>query len=67
MSSCHEWIADAITLSCYGKMMKKELEKEDIIKETYGVGEIRSSSNKKMKEHSTLIEAQRSILHEDSI
>lgn len=29
MSYTHEWITNAETLSCYGNMMKKEMEKED--------------------------------------
>jgi len=34
MLSGHEWIVDERNLSCYGKMMKKEMEKENIIEET---------------------------------
>ena len=50
MSSCHKWIEDAGTLSCYGKMMKKEME-EDMLEDTYGSKEIILSSSEKMKEH----------------
>lgn len=34
MSSCHEWIVDAGSLSFYGKMMKNEMEKEAMPKDT---------------------------------
>jgi len=34
MSSCHEWIADAGTLSYYDRMMKKEMEKENMLEDT---------------------------------
>ena len=54
MSSCHKWIADVGTLSCYGKMMKKETEKEDMIEDTYGYEEIKLSFGENMKEHGAL-------------
>lgn len=40
MLSCHEWIVYASTLSCYLKMMKNEMEKEDMLEYTYGDEEI---------------------------
>jgi len=66
MSSCHEWITNVGTPSCYGKMMKKEMEKDDMLEDTYGSKEI-ISLDKKMKEHWATTEDQRSRPHEDSI
>lgn len=40
MLSFHEWIVDARNISCYGKMMKKEMGKEDMIENKYGAEEI---------------------------
>ena len=37
-------------------MMKKEMEKEDMLEDTYGVEEIRWSPGKKTKEHQNIIE-----------
>lgn len=59
MSYFHEWIIEDVgTLSCYGKMMKKEMEKEDMIEYTYRAEEIRWSSGKKTKEHQTITKDQ---------
>lgn len=41
VSYFHEWIAETGTLSCHGKIMKKEMEKEDTLEGTYGAEEIR--------------------------
>jgi len=54
MLSCHEWIANASTLSCYGNMMKKEMDKEDTLEDTYGAEEIIWSPSEKIKEHQTI-------------
>ena len=47
-------------------MMKKEMEKDDMLEDTYGSKEI-ISLDKKMKEHWATTEDQRSRPHEDSI
>ena len=39
MSSCHEWIVDIDILQCYGKMMKKDMKKEDMLDDTQGAKE----------------------------
>ena len=39
-------------------MIKKEMEKENMLEDTYGVEKLRWSTSKKMKEHWTLTEDQ---------
>jgi len=39
--SFHGWIVDEGTLSCYRKMIKKDMEKDDMLIDTYGALEIR--------------------------
>lgn len=51
MSSCHEWIAGAGTLSFYGKMVKKQMDKENMLEDTYRAKEIKLSLDEKIEEH----------------
>jgi len=59
MSYFHDWIVDIGTLSCYGKMIKKEMERDNMLGDTYRALDIIWSLGEKMKEHQTLTE------HED--
>ena len=54
MSSCYEWIENVGILSCYGKMMKKKMEKDEVLEETYEAQEIILSARENTKEHHTI-------------
>ena len=56
MLSCHEWIIDVGILSCYGKMMKMEMVKDELLEETYRAKEIILSPGENTKERQAIKE-----------
>lgn len=51
MSSFHEWILVVGTISCYDKMMMKEMKKESLLGDTFVAAKSKLILEEKIKRH----------------